>query len=129
MCSWFLEIALVRMLVCVSVCLSVCSLSWALVTSDVMWCDIGRVQLVKQVSWLFPAFNYFTWHLLLIKFMGVAILTQHVMNTCQRKLRWCGTSYKRTTRKTECVWITGDAVCKWDRPTMMRGCTHCFRFA
>ena len=23
------------------------------------WRDIGRVQLVKQVSWLFPAFNYF----------------------------------------------------------------------
>ena len=23
------------------------------------WHDIGRVQLVKQVSWLFNAFNYF----------------------------------------------------------------------
>ena len=24
-----------------------------------IWCDIGHVQLVKQVSWLFPAFNNF----------------------------------------------------------------------
>ena len=32
--------------------------------------------------------------------MGVVILTQHFVNTCQRKLRWCGTSYKSTTLKT-----------------------------
>ena len=31
----------------------------ALITSGVIWCDIGRVRLVKQVSQLFPAFNYF----------------------------------------------------------------------
>ena len=63
----------------------------ALITSGVIWCDIGRVQLVKQVSWLFPAFNYsiyFIWHLPSGKWMGVSILTQHVVNTCQRKLRW-----------------------------------------
>ena len=28
-------------------------------TSGVIWCDIGRVRLVKQVLWLFPAFNYY----------------------------------------------------------------------
>ena len=70
-----------------------------LISSGVIWCDIRHVQLVKQVSWLFPAFYYFIWHLQSIKWMGVAILTQHVMNACQRKLRWCSTSYKRTTRK------------------------------
>ena len=48
----------------------------ALVTSDVIWCDIDCVRLVKQVLWLFPAFG-----------MGVAILNQHFVNTCQRKLR------------------------------------------
>ena len=30
-----------------------------LVTSGVIWCDIDRVELVKQVSWLFPTFIYF----------------------------------------------------------------------
>ena len=70
----------------------------ALITSGVIWCDIGHMRLVKQVSRLFP---YFIWHLPSIKWMGVAILTQHVMKACQRKLRWCGTSYKRTTVKTE----------------------------
>ena len=53
--AWFLEIALV----CTSVCvyLSACPPLRALITSDVIWCDICREQLVKQVSWLFPAFN------------------------------------------------------------------------
>ena len=51
--------------------------------SGVIWCDIDRVQLVKQVLQLFPAFNYFIWHLPSIKWMGVAILTQHVANACQ----------------------------------------------
>ena len=30
----------------------------ALITSGVIWCDIGHVTLVKQVSWLSLAFNY-----------------------------------------------------------------------
>ena len=42
--------------VCVSVCVSALK---ALITSGVIWFDIGHVQLVKQVSQLFPAFNYF----------------------------------------------------------------------
>ena len=86
--------------VCLSVCLSVCLPPGALITSGVIWCDIGRVLLSKPVSRLFPAFNYFIWQLPLIKWMGVAILMQHIVNTCQRKLRWHGTSYKRTTVKT-----------------------------
>ena len=77
---WF-----VRRYACV--CLSVCPPSRPLITSDVIWCDIGHVRLVKQVLRLFPAFNYFIRHFPLIKWMGVAILTQHVVNSCQRKLR------------------------------------------
>ena len=81
--TWFLEIALVRksVYVCVSVCVSTPQ------ASNNQWRDIGHVRLVKQVLRLFPAFNYFIWHLLSIKWMGVAILTQHVVNACQRKLR------------------------------------------
>ena len=94
----FFEIALA----CMSVCLCVSAPK----TINNQWRDmvwyIGCVQLVTKVSQLSPTFNYFIWHLPLIKWMGMAILTQHVVNTCQRKLRWCGTSYKRTTRKTEC---------------------------
>ena len=77
-CAWFLEIALVRVTVCM--CVSVCLPPRPLITSGVIWCDIDCVQLVKQVLWLFPAFNYFIWHFPSIKWMGVAILTQHVVN-------------------------------------------------
>ena len=72
-----------------------------LITSGVIWCDVDRVQLVKQVLQFFTAFNYYIRDLLSIKWMAVAILTQHVVNTCQGKLKWHGTSYKRTTRKME----------------------------
>ena len=75
--AWFLEIVLVRASVCVCmcvcVCLSVCPPPRPLITSGVIWCDIGRVRLVKQVLRLFPAFNYFIRHLPSIKWMGVAI--------------------------------------------------------
>ena len=46
--AWFLEIDLVR----ASVCVSVCPPPRALITSGMIWCDIGREQLVKQVSQL-----------------------------------------------------------------------------
>ena len=69
------------------VCVYVCQPLRILITIGVIWCDIARVRLVKQFSWLFPAFYYFIWDLLLIKQMGMAILTQHVVNACQRKLR------------------------------------------
>ena len=49
-----------------------------------IWCDIGHVRLVKQVLQLSPAFNYFIQHLLSIKPIGMAILTQQVMNACQK---------------------------------------------
>ena len=83
--AWCFEIALVRMLVCV--CVSVCPPPRTKITSGVIWCNIDRVRLVKQVLRLFPAFNYFIRQLSLIKWMGVAILTQLVVNACQRKLR------------------------------------------
>ena len=51
-----------RRYVCVCVCVSVCPPPRPLITSGVIWCDIGRVRLVKQVLRLFPAFNYFIRH-------------------------------------------------------------------
>ena len=43
----------------VYVYVSVCPPLRTLITSGMIWCDIGHVRLVKQVSQLFPAFNYF----------------------------------------------------------------------
>ena len=57
--AWFLEIGLVCTSVCMSVSVSVCLPPRALITSGVIWCDIGHVRLAKQVSRLFPALNYF----------------------------------------------------------------------
>ena len=124
-CAWFLEIAFVPAWVCVCVCvcvcvracvcLSVCLPPRALITSDTIWCDIGRVWMVKQVSWLYPAFKYFIWHLSSINWIVVAILTQYIVNACQRKLRWCSASYKRTTGKTEhsFIKVSGRMLSKW----------------
>ena len=80
--TWFLEIVLVH----ASVCVCVCPPPRPLITRGVIWCDIDRV-LVKQPLRVFPAFNYFIRQLPSIKWMGVAILTQLVVNACQRKLR------------------------------------------
>ena len=41
------------------VCVFVCPPPRTLITSGVIWCDIGHVLLVKQVLRLSPAFNYF----------------------------------------------------------------------
>ena len=41
------------------VCVSVCPPPRPLITSGMIWRDIGRLRLVKQVSQFFPAFNYF----------------------------------------------------------------------
>ena len=71
----------------VGMCVSVCPPLRPLITSGMIWRDTDRVRLVKQVLQLFPSFNYFIQHLLSIKWKGVAILTQHAINTCQRKLR------------------------------------------
>ena len=81
--AWFLEIALVR----ASVCGSVCPPPRPLITSGVIWCDIDRVRLVKQVLRLSPAFNYFIRHSPSIKWMGVAILTQHCSERLPKKTK------------------------------------------
>ena len=62
------------------VCLSVCPPKGIIN----QWRDIGCVRLLKQVPWLIP---YFIWHLPSIKWIGMTILTQHVVNAYQRKLR------------------------------------------
>ena len=64
MSAWFLDSELSTCLkllwfVHQYVCVSVCLFPRALITSGVIWCDIGHVRLVKQVLWLFPAYNYF----------------------------------------------------------------------
>ena len=99
---WYdFEIVLVCLLVCVCVCASVCLHLRVLITSDVIWCDIyiDCVWLFKQILQVFPAFCCFIWNLPSIKRMGVVLLAQHVMNSCQRRLRWHGTSYRRTIWK------------------------------
>ena len=72
---------------CQYACVCVCPPPRPLITSGVIWCDIDRVRLVKQVLRLFPSFNYVIQQFPSIKWMGVAILTQLVVNACQRKLR------------------------------------------
>ena len=88
---------------CVYVCLSVCVSAPKGINNQ--WHDMVCLRLVKQVPRLFPVFIYFIWYLPSIKWMGVAILTQHTMNTCQRKLRWHGTIYKRTTGRRSASFI------------------------
>ena len=83
--AWFFEIVLVRVSVCARACVCVCVSAPEVINNQ--WRDKGCVRLVKQVLRLFPTFNYFIRHLPSIKWMGVAILTEHVVNTCQRKLR------------------------------------------
>ena len=95
--AWFLEIALVH----TSEYLCVCPPPRPLITSGMIWCDIDSVWLVKQVLRLFPALNCFIWLLPSIKLMCMALLAQHIMLAYQRRLRWCGASYRRTTWKTE----------------------------
>ena len=91
--KWDLKLC-VYMCVYLCVYVSVCPPPRTLIISSVIWCDIGHVRLVKQGLQLSPAIICFIWQLPLIEWMGMAILTQHIVNTCQRKLRWCGTSYK-----------------------------------
>ena len=77
--------------VCLSVCLFVCLSAPKGINNqwrDMLWympCTIGYNK--------FHSFSLLLiiWHLLLIKWIGVAILIQHVVNACQRKLRWRGT--------------------------------------
>ena len=68
---------------CISMCKCVCPPPRPLITSDVIWCDIDHVWLVKQVLQLFPFFSCFIWLFLSIKWMSVALVKQHIVNTCQ----------------------------------------------
>ena len=70
--------------VCACVCVRVCVCASVSIPEGInnQLCDIGHVWLVKQALQLSPAFNYFLWHLPSIEWMGVAILTQHIMNVC-----------------------------------------------
>ena len=87
------------MLVCVCV-----SAPEGINNSGMILCDIGSVRLVKHVSWLFPAFNYFIRMTLTIDKMDGC---GHINTACHERLpkktevTWYCTSYKRTTGKTE----------------------------
>ena len=74
---------------CVCVCLRLCVCPKYIDNQEHVWCDIDHVWLVKQVLLLFPpAISCFIWHFPSIKWMSLALLTQHVMNACQRRLKF-----------------------------------------
>ena len=85
----------------VSMCVCVCVPTPKSINNQ--WCDMvwyrPLCNCLSKFHGFFPAFNYFIWHLPSIKWMGLAILTQHIVNACQKTPRWHGTSYKRTTGK------------------------------
>ena len=87
--AWFLEIILFTLrYVCVCVCVPVCLSPRPLITSGVIWYDIGHVWLVThipQLSSLLPSINW----------MGVALVTQCVVHTRQRYQSWHHTSHRR----------------------------------
>ena len=58
----------------ISVC--VCLPLKALITSGMIWCDIGHVCLVKPVLQLFSLLPSINW-------IGVALVTQHAVHTRQ----------------------------------------------
>ena len=95
--------------VCVSVCPSVCPPPWPLITSDMIWCDIGRVWLVKPILQLFSLLPSINW-------MGVALVTQRVMHATQKCQSWCCTNHGRrrinylavaTRRSTSVIKVNG----------------------
>ena len=75
-----------RRYVCLSVCLSISE------GINNQWRDMVRVRLVKQVLWLFPAFNYLIRHLLLIK----SSMHSHINTVCRECL----------PKKTKVMWTT-----------------------
>ena len=56
------------MFVCVCLCVSVCLPPRPLLTSGMIWCDIGRVRLVKPILQLFSLLPSINW-------MGVVLVT------------------------------------------------------
>ena len=106
LCTWF--ILFMRWYVCVSVCLPLKTL----ITSGMIWCNIGTVWLVKPVLQLFSI-------LMLIKCMGMTIVTQCIMHAWQRRQRWCHTSHRMkhikclsvaTRRSTSVIRWTGECI-------------------
>ena len=77
-----------RFCLCIGMCVSVCHPLRALITSGVIWCDIGHVWLVKQVLWLFRILSLINWK-------GLALVTQHVVHDRQICQSWCHTSHRR----------------------------------
>ena len=90
--------------VCVRVCVHVCVCvhvrayvcvfppTRALITIVVIWYDIDPVWLVKQVLGIFPCSFFIILHLPSIKWMGVVLVTQRIVNTWQS---WYHTSHRR----------------------------------
>ena len=76
------------MCMCVCLCLSVCQPSRPLITSGAILCDVGRVWLVKPILQLFNLLLSMNW-------MGVALVTQHVVHARQRYWSWHHTNHER----------------------------------
>ena len=74
--------------VCVCVCVSVYPPLRILITSGVIWCDMGRLWLVKPILQLFSLLPSINW-------MGMALVTQCVMHTRQRCWSWHCTIHRR----------------------------------
>ena len=77
--------------ICKRWCMCVCLPPRELITSHV---KRTRNNWIRQ----FYGFIYI-WHLPSINWLGIALVTLRIMNTWQRRLRWCSTSYRRTTRQ------------------------------
>ena len=81
--AWFLEMSMN-----IGVCVCVCPPPRPLIKSHVKGTCNNQIR-------QFYGFSMSLRHLLSINWMGML----HIMNTCQRRLRLCGTSYGRSTRQ------------------------------
>ena len=77
-----------RPVVLMSMCVYVCLCVSALITGGMIWCDIGLVWLVKPILQLFSLLPSINW-------MGMALVTQHLMHIRQRWQNCCCTSHGR----------------------------------
>ena len=71
-----------------SVCVCLCVCLRALIASGVIWCDIGRMWLVKPALQLFRILPSINWK-------GVVLVTQHIVHDRQRCQSWHSTSHRR----------------------------------
>ena len=74
--------------VCMCACVSVCLPPRPLITSGVIWRDIGHVWLVKPILQLFSLLPLINW-------MGIVLVTQCVVHARQRFWNWRCTSHRR----------------------------------